>query len=213
MHIALICVPFQGDVSRWGSAMGPQAFLEAGLVAELEREGHSVREPVWIDFPRAERTRDSVTNLGRIAARTSQAVQEALQQPESLIIVLEGNCTHAPGAVGGLARMGETPGIVWFDAHGDLCTMETTMTGFLGGMPYAVALGWEFPDWREAAGLQSPVRPEAAALIGTSDLDAAEVEALAAHPILHLDAMALQPPGVTERVMRALQPRAHEATT
>src|SRR5215469_11269503 len=89
--------------------------------------------------------------------------------------------------------------------------MATTETGLLGGMPFAVALGWDLEDWRLAAGLEQPVRPEAAALIGTSDLDPAEVEALARHPMLHMDARELMQPGVGERIQAALRPRANEA--
>jgi arginase len=212
MDISLICVPFQVDVGRWGCAGGPQAFLDAGIVDRLLTLGHRVHHPVWIELPQAERTRDSVTNLGRIADRTARAVHEALLQAGGIVVVLEGDCTHALGALGGLARSNEEPGIVWFDAHADLCTMTTTTSGFLGGMPLAVALGWEFPDWREAAGLETPVRPEAAVLIGASDLDPAEAEALARHPILNLDAGELSAPGVTPRVRQALMTRLSEAT-
>jgi arginase len=89
--------------------------------------------------------------------------------------------------------------------------METTTSGFLGGLPYAVALGWDLDDWRLAAGLEQPVRPEAAALIGASDLDPAEVEALQRHPILRMDAAEMVEPGITQRVQVALRPRANEA--
>jgi arginase len=212
MDISLICVPFQGDVSRWGCARGPQAILDAGLIERLETLGHRLRQPLWIELPKEERTRDSVTNLGNIADRTAQAVHGALRQTGGIVVVLEGDCSHALGALGGLARSNEAPGIVWFDAHGDLCTMETTTSGFLGGMPFAVALGWEFPDWREAAGLEVPVRAEAAALIGASDLDPAELEVLSQYPILNLDATELAAPGVGRRVERALKARLSEAT-
>ncbi len=153
-----------------------------------------------------------MTNLGRIAKRTSAAVSAALKQEDSFVLVLEGDCTHAVGPIGGLAQAKGSPGVVWFDAHGDLNTMETTTSGFLGGLPYAVALGWDLDDWRLAAGLEQPVRPEAAALIGASDLDPAEVEALQLHPILHIDAIEMVQPGIAERVQTALRPRANEAT-
>jgi arginase family enzyme len=78
MEIGIICVPFQTDMGRWGMARGPQAILEAGLIARLQASGHTVVEPIWIDFPNRERTRDTVTNLGRIAARTSAAVRSVL---------------------------------------------------------------------------------------------------------------------------------------
>ncbi len=211
MHITIVCVPYQIDVSRWGCALGPQAFLDHGLIQRLEARGHIVSQPIWIELPKAERTRDAVTNLGRIAGRVAAAVRTALQRENSFVLVLEGDCTHAVGAIGGLAQAKGHPGVVWFDAHGDLNTMETTTSGFLGGLPYAVALGWDFEDWRLAAGLEQPVRPEAAVLMGASDLDPAEVEALARHPILHVDAGELMQPGVGERIQSALRPRAHEA--
>jgi arginase len=211
MHINIISIPYQIDVSRWGVALGPQSFLDHGLIQLLEAKGHTVSTPIWIELPKSERTRDSVTNLGRIAKRTSAAVSGALKDKDSFVLALEGDCTHAVGAIGGLAQATGSPGVVWFDAHGDLNTMETTTSGFWGGMPYAVALGWDLDDWRLAAGLEKPVRPEAAALIGASDLDPAEVEALQRHPILLIDAVEMAQPGIAERVQTALRPRANEA--
>lgn len=210
MHITIICVPYQIDITRWGCAQGPQAFLDHGLRRLLETRGHTIAEPVWIELPRAERTRDSVTNLGRIAQRTAAAVHAALQQEEGFALVLEGDCTHAVGAIGRLAQARGNPGVVWFDAHGDLHTMETTTSGFLGGMPYAVALGWDLEDWRLAAGLELPVRPEAAVLVGGCDLDEAEIAALERHSILHIETGTLMKPDVAERVQAALRSRATE---
>src|SRR5260370_30160967 len=78
-------------------------------------------------------------------------------------------------------------------------------------MLYAVALGLDLDDWRVAAGLDQPVGSEEAALIGTSDHDAAEVEVLRRHPMLHIDAKEMMQTGVGERVQAALQIRAGEA--
>ena len=110
-----------------------------------------------------------------------------------------------------LLRRKGSPGVVWFDAHGDLNTWETSTSGFLGGLPYAVALGWDLDDWRLAAGLEQPVRAEAAALIGASDLDPAEIEALEKHPIFRMDAVEMEQPDVAKRLQAELQPRANEA--
>jgi arginase len=213
MEIGIICVPFQTDMGRWGMARGPQAILDAGFIARLQASGHTVAEPIWIEFPNRERTRDTVTNLGRIAAHTSAAVRDVLARDGAFAVVLEGNCTHALGPLGGIAGTGVAPGVVWFDAHGDMNTMATTTSGMWGGMPYAVALGWDLDDWREAAGLREPVRPEAAALVGASDLDPAELAALEQHPILRLDAAEMQAPGVMERWEALLGARADAADT
>jgi len=209
MLIQPILVPYAGDVGRWGAARGPEAILAAGLVQELTEAGHGVAEPVSVALARGERTRDTVTNIGTLAARASDAVAAAIGQ-RRFPLVLEGNCTGAVGPAGGVARAKGAAGIVWYDAHGDMHTMATTSTGLLGGMPYAVCLGWEFDDWRERAGLATPVRPEAAALIGASDLDPEEEEALAAHPIARLDAAEMGEDAAA-RTMSLLAPRAGAA--
>jgi arginase family enzyme len=46
MEITIVCVPFQVDVARWGCARGPQAFLDAGIVQQIEARGHSLRNVV-----------------------------------------------------------------------------------------------------------------------------------------------------------------------
>ena len=58
---------------------------------------------------------------------------------------------------------------------------------------------------------EQPVRPEAAALIGASDLDLAEIEALENHPIFRMDAVEMKQPDVAKRLQAELQPRANEA--
>jgi len=209
MKIHVICVPYQLDVARWAYALGPQAFLDHGLAAVCEAAGHPVAKTSYIELPREERTRDTVTNLGNIARRTSQAVAETAAE-DSLAVVLQGDCSHAVGAIGGLASdTFGAPGVVWFDAHGDLHTYATTGTGYVGGMPFAVALGWDLEDWWRAAGLKTPVRPEAAALIGASDLDPEEVAALETHPIMRLDAARLAEEPY--QVGKLLAARANEA--
>jgi arginase len=211
-HIAIVCVPYQVDVARWGVAKGPQALLEAGLLQQIEQHGHTVSTPIWIELPKAERTRDTVTNLGKIAQRTATAVYAALHEG-NFVLVLAGDCTHALGPIGGVAQEKGAAGVVWFDAHGDMNTMETSTTGLWGGMPYAVAMGWDraLDDWRLAAGLAKPVRPEAAALIGTSDLDEAEIEALHNHPLLWVEAKQMMAQESIKNVEIALQKRANEA--
>jgi arginase len=209
MQVRPILVPYAGDVARWGQARGPAGMLEAGLVDALRARGHGVAEPIEIVFPRERRTRDPVTNLGAIAAMVSDAVAEAIGSG-AMPLVLEGNCTQAVGPAGGVARACGASGIVWYDAHGDMHTLRTTSTGLLGGMPYAVCLGWEFDDWREAAGLAPPVAATAAALIGASDLDPEEEQALASHPIARLDAASMGA-DAGERTAALLAPRASAA--
>lgn len=210
MDIALVSVPFEHDIARWGTARGPEAYLQYGLIERLEQAGHRVEAPRIVSLSRGERTRDAVSNLGRIAMHTSSYVKGLLDEGK-FVLTLLGNCTHAVGVAGGLVQSRGPAGMAWFDAHGDLCTMATTETGLWGGMPYAVALGWDLHDWRLAAGLEPPIRPEAAALIGTSDLDRGEEDALMAHPILHMRAAQMDSPAAAHTLREALSGRAGEA--
>jgi arginase family enzyme len=57
-------------------------------------------------------------------------------------VVVSGDCTTALGTVAGLQRPGADPGIVWFDAHGDVQTLETTASGYLGGLPLRLLAGY-----------------------------------------------------------------------
>lgn len=216
MAITIVCVPYQLDMAVWGYAQGPLAWLEAGVTETLVQLGHRLRpRTVWIDLARAERTTDTVVNLSRIAAQVAAAVRDGLREPADRVLVLEGDCSHAVGAIGGLAlAVGASPGVAWFDAHGDLHTMATTLSGYIGGMPYAVALGWEFAAWREAAGLIAPVRPEAAALIGVCDLDPSEDEIVGEQPLTVISAadMARFDGAIAGNVTARLAPLASQAS-
>ncbi len=209
MNISLISVPYSNDVARWGAAKGPAAFMAAGLAETLRKRGHKVSAVQMIDLPREKRGRDTITNLGYLAARTSDAVHAALLKG-AFPIVLEGNCTHCVGPTGGVARADGSAGIIWYDAHGDIHTMQTTSTGLIGGMPFGVCMGWDFDDWRERAGLHVPVSPAATATIGASDLDPEEDAALTAHAMPRLDAKDMMTGGGA-KTSKLLKGRANKA--
>jgi arginase len=203
LRIAVVSVPYGHDVARWGYAKGPEAFLQRGLVASLTAGGHDVAPPVAAVLKPPQRTRDTVTNLGRLGGSVADLVEPALRDPDTFVLALTGNCMHASGVAGGVARARGGVGLVWIDAHGDLHTQATSETGFWGGMPLAVILGWDFPDWRLAAGLETPVASRAVALLGTSDLDAAE--AIRRHDLAHLDARQLTPTRIRDLLVTRRQ--------
>lgn len=56
-------------------------------------------------------------------------------------VSLAGDCLSAIGVLAGLQKAGIDPALLWFDAHGDFNTWETSPSGFLGGMPLAMIAG------------------------------------------------------------------------
>jgi arginase len=93
-------------------------------------------------------------------------------------VVLAGDCTTSLGTVAGLQRVGADAGIVWFDAHGDVQTLETTASGYLGGLPLRLLAGYRPELIATRLGLR-PVPERRIVLVGARDLDPPEVTYLA----------------------------------
>ena len=93
-------------------------------------------------------------------------------------VVLGGDHSVAMGTIAGLSRhyreRKEKVGLIWFDAHADSNTAETTPTGNIHGMPLAVALGLGAPGLVNLAGVCPMVDGSRAAAVGLRDVDGAE---------------------------------------
>lgn len=97
---------------------------------------------------------------------------------DELQVVLSGDCTTALAVVAGLQRSGVDPAVVWFDAHGDLQTPETSTSGYLGGFPVRQLLGGSDRTVPDRLGL-APLRESDVLLVDARDLDPPEAEFLA----------------------------------
>lgn len=118
-------------------------------------------------------------------------------------LILAGNCNAAVGGVSGIGR--SRRGVVWFDAHGDFCTPETTDTGFLDGMGLAMMVG---RCWRQVLSYSpgySPVAETATALVGARDLDPLEAEELTESAITYLRVANIRLNGVEDAFKPFLQ--------
>lgn len=112
------------------------------------------------------------------------AVAEAVRNDESPVVVC-GDCTAALGVLAGMQRRGLDPAVVWFDAHGDMNTPRTTPSGYLGGMPLAVALGHGDRTVPHHLNLRR-ILPEQVLLVDARDLDPGERDLIAATPLRHV---------------------------
>ena len=105
------------------------------------------------------------------------------------LLVLGGDCTSHAGAMAGIrrARPDIRLGLAWFDAHGDFNTPETTPSGNVWGMPFAMACGRGDPGLVEA--VDGPtVREADSGLFGGQVLDETESRMLAASPVAQFGA-------------------------
>jgi arginase len=91
--------------------------------------------------------------------------------------VVSGDCLIALATLAGVQRAGLDPALIWFDAHGDVHTLRTTTSGYLGGLSLRLALG-AHADRLAPLGVR-PVAEHRTLLVGARDLDPPEVEFLA----------------------------------
>jgi arginase len=120
------------------------------------------------------------------------AAVAASARPGQCPVVVSGDCTTALGTVAGLQAADRAVGIVWFDAHGDVQTPETTASGYLGGMPLRLLAGYRPELIASRLGLR-PVDEAAIVLAGARDLDPPEVSYLEQSPIRRADVGDLDP--------------------
>src|SRR5205085_5868753 len=109
----------------------------------------------------------------------AEDVRKILESGE-LPVVLGGDHSIAIGSVAGVAsfyrKRGQTVGLIWFDAHADMNTPETTPSGNIHGMPLAVLLGYGSPELTDIEGFSPKLDPRFCAHVGARDVDAGERE-------------------------------------
>ncbi len=131
--------------------------------------------------------------LARVAARNAAIAPWVAQvvAAGARPVSLAGDCLAAIPVLAGLQRAGIDPLLVWFDAHGDFNTFETTPSGFLGGMPLAMLVGRGEQAVCRAVGVR-PIAETQVILTDARDLDRpGEAAAVAASQIVHLPQVGL----------------------
>ncbi len=148
-------------------------------VSDLEQSGFAAEIGAeWVNIvPDYAHNADPITAVNRALAETIAAHRD------SFPIIFTSDCTNAIGAVGGLNR--DDLGVIWFDAHGDFNTPETSPSGFLGGMPLAMLAGRGVQTYMEQVGL-GPISETNMILTDARDLDPLEAEALRNSAVTHL---------------------------
>ncbi|WP_304451384.1 arginase family protein [Nocardiopsis sp. YSL2] len=96
--------------------------------------------------------------------------------------IVSGDCMVALGAAAGVQRVVEGPAVVWFDAHGDVQTMETSASGYAGGIPLRVLAGYRPDPAMDRLGLRA-IPEERLLLVDGRDLDPPEAEYLRASAV------------------------------
>jgi arginase len=183
--VTLIGVPLDLGAGRRGVDMGPSAFRVAGLTERLRGLGFTVEDAGDLPVKIAETQGPGdprlkyLSEIREVCELLRDRVADTVARG-ALPLVLGGDHSIAMGTLAGLAAhhrvKGERVGLVWFDAHADSNTPETSPSGNIHGMPLAVALGLGDPGLVGLGGAAPMVEGRHAALVGIRDVDPEERE-------------------------------------
>jgi arginase len=129
----------------------------------------AVAEATAAEDPRARFLPEILATCERIAAIVGEALDD-----HRIPIVLGGDHSIALGTLAGLASRRGPGAVLWFDAHCDLNTPETTPSGNVHGMPLAAALGRGGPSFASASLTLPAVQTSRVDVIGARVTDPGE---------------------------------------
>ncbi|HZS09285.1 MAG TPA: arginase [Blastocatellia bacterium] len=174
---------------RRGVDMGPSAVRVAGLNQRLSDLGYDVSDAGNINVRNPEML-EMEHGHAKYLPEISEACQALADRVEGILgtrsipVILGGDHSIAVGSVSGLSafyrKRGERVGVIWFDAHGDMNTPETSLSGNVHGMPFAAILGKGPEALTHVSGFAPKVLPEDCVLVGARDVDRKEAEIMRA---------------------------------
>jgi arginase len=165
MKIQIIQVPYDCGYKKRRQGLGPGHFINNNLGQLLETDGHQVKTTCIEAESEFTLEIGTAFELNRLL---SKEVNSALNN-DMFPIVLAGNCNSCLGNIAGINS--DQLGIIWFDAHGEFNTPETTLSGFLDGMPLATATGRCWKEVTKTIPGFKPVPESNVILVGARDLD------------------------------------------
>ena len=183
--VAVIGVPLAYGASMAGVELGPAALRVAKLNRRLAQLGYKIRDLGDLEVEDDETTPEPGDKLKHLR-EISSACEELAQKAEEVLtagelpLILGGDHSIAIGSISGFAsycrKREEQPGLIWFDAHADMNTPETSPSGNIHGMPLAVLLGYGAPQLTNIANFSPKLDPALCVHIGARDIDRDERE-------------------------------------
>ncbi|GAC1502382.1 MAG: arginase [Candidatus Saccharimonadales bacterium] len=181
-QLTLIGVPLDLGAENLGVDIGPQAFRYQNIEAKLEHIGFDVTDQGNIECvergeldpgnPRMHYLEEILRVNNELAKQTEAAISQGHR-----VVALGGDHSINLGAVSGAsAALNGQLGLIYLDAHGDMNTDETTLSGNVHGMHLASLLGYGADELKKLHTDSVKIYKQNLLHIGGSDFDQAELE-------------------------------------
>ncbi|HLS06520.1 MAG TPA: arginase [Bacillota bacterium] len=180
--ISLIGVPVDLGQSRRGVDMGPSAIRYAHVKDVMKALNYQVIDlgdlTVSNDLDEKDVGQQNLHNLYQIIYENKKLAKIVDREvSESRFpLILGGDHSISIGSIAGIAKHYENLGVIWYDAHGDLNTDQTSPSGNIHGMSLAANLGFGDKQLTTILDYTPKVNPENVVIIGARCLDPGEKE-------------------------------------
>ncbi|MEM9148112.1 MAG: arginase [Pseudomonadota bacterium] len=202
VSVGLIGVPVEAGASQRGPLMGPAALRTAGIGEALDALGHAVTDFGDVTAQPVEcQEMPGVHRLGKVAGWVRAVRQRTAHVLESgrVPVLLGGDHSLSAGSVVAAAAQARAEGrplfVLWFDAHTDFNTFESSPSGHLHGVPAAVFCG--LPGLEAMHGGPVPTVPcERVCMLGIRSIDREEEALVLRHGLGVHDMRAVDEHGI-----------------
>lgn len=180
--MSIIGVPMDLGQSRRGVDMGPSAMRYAGAIEKLQELNIDTHDLGDIPINRPDQKNidndSNLKNLEQVIEANEKLAKMVDQEIEKgqFPLVLGGDHSIAIGSLAGVSKHYDNLGVIWYDAHGDLNSSETSPSGNIHGMPLAASLGIGHEKLTNLYGNAPKIKPENIVIVGARSLDPGERE-------------------------------------
>ena len=191
IRIGIVKLPMTGSRAGSEHSKGPESIEVRGLIHLLEGMGCTVEDSQTASLTSEEEGEYGTWHRLGLASRHLADIVADQRRRGLFTVGLLANCNGLMGMLGGLQHSGPgrrplRVGLVWIDAHGDINTPETTLSGMLGGMPVAVSTGLCLHRLRVKCGLDPALPTRYVTMVGVRDTDPLEQEIIDRSDVEHI---------------------------
>jgi arginase len=186
--VGLLGVPLGYGAGKKGSELGTVAIrlanIRGNLLIEHIRElGYEVTDCGDIVVIKPDYLAEAEENpkyLQEMIATSKNSAEEVkkILRSGGIPVILGGDHSIAIGTFSGISsyfrEQNEEIGLIWFDAHADINTPETSPSGNIHGMPFATLLGLGNDELVNLEGFAPKINSKFCAHVGARDLDLGE---------------------------------------
>ncbi|HEY8560638.1 MAG TPA: arginase [Pyrinomonadaceae bacterium] len=186
--VGILGVPLGFGAGRMGSELGTAAIRNSvirgnNLTDHIKGLGYEVRdygdvEVVKPNYIAIDGANPKYLHEMLATSRNSAAAVKKILAADEIPVIIGGDHSIAIGTFSGVSSFfrerNEDIGLIWFDAHADINTPETSPSGNIHGMPFAAILGFGNDELVNLEGFAPKLNPQYCAHVGARDLDLGE---------------------------------------